>query len=250
MPSLRHFLSIVYLPIAVLCISNVSAYANADEFLQAVVSNDYSEAQRQLAAGVDINAKDANGKTALQYALDANDTKMAKFLVEHHAAYTIHQVAELGDVRRVTALLHDDPKLVSSLDSSGYTPLHAAAEAGQRDVVKLLIAAGADIGARDNNGRTPLHLSVAHKDIVLILLNHGADINAKSNLGETILLEAAEDGNKRLVELLLARGADVNARDNNGRTPLSAAESALNEECDECDTIGVAKLLRQHGAHK
>ena len=48
---------------------------------------------------------------------------------------------------------------VNAKDESGRTPLHAAALNGYADAVKALIAAGADINAKDERGQTPLHLA-------------------------------------------------------------------------------------------
>ncbi len=61
-----------------------------------------------------------------------------------------------------------------------------------------------------------------------ILLQHGANVNAKNDYGKTPLHEAAEEGDIDTVELLLRYGADVNTRDNFvGSTPL---DSSVNDE--------------------
>ena len=64
-----------------------------------------------------------------------------------------------------------------------------------------------------------------HKDVVELLLAHGARVNLKTDDGWTPLHYAAQQGYYDIVELLLAKGADVNAKTNNGWTPLGAAES-------------------------
>jgi len=68
-----------------------------------------------------------------------------------------------------------------SVYSLGMTPLHWAADNGNKEVVELLLAKGADVNAKADNGNTPLHLAIhkGNKDIVKLLISRGADINAK-----------------------------------------------------------------------
>ena len=116
-------------------------------------------------------------------------------------------------------------------DARGNTPLHIAAANANPDVVKALIAAGADLAARTGgylspgpNGQTPLHHAAARNEnpaVVEALLAAGADVNARDQNGQTPL----HDANAAGTEVLLAAGADVNARAYNpgGWTPLHLA---------------------------
>ncbi|MHC4604697.1 MAG: ankyrin repeat domain-containing protein, partial [Planctomycetota bacterium] len=99
--------------------------------------------------------------------------------------------------------------------------LQQAARDGDIEHVRLLIARGADVNAKDNSGWTPLHQAAGggHKDIVELLIEKGADVNAKDNkLGMTPLHWAAGTGRSEVAELLIARGAEVNAQDKDGQT--------------------------------
>jgi HEAT repeat protein len=151
----------------------------------------------------------------------------------------IQDAAKSGDLEKVKALLKDNPDLVSSKDSYGYTPLYYAARYGHKDVAQLLLANHAEVNAKDNYGLTPLHWAMDHKDIAELLLAKGADVNSKTIDGRTPLHIAAQHGSKNVVELLLAKHADVNANDDNGKTPLDAAVYM--------GYMDVAELLRQHG---
>src|SRR5215475_9381306 len=87
----------------------------------------------------------------------------------------IHDAARKGDVKKVTALLQADPKLVGDRDKNGDTPLHVAALHGEVAVAQVLLEAGADANARNNYGAfTPGDLwsvlgSSNHKDPVALL---------------------------------------------------------------------------------
>ena len=60
---------------------------------------------------------------------------------------------------------------------------------GDLKQVEALIARGADVNARDNQGDTPLD-KAANKDVAGLLIAHGADVNAKNEFGFTALTEA------------------------------------------------------------
>ena len=108
------------------------------------------------------------------------------------------------------------------------TPLHSAAYYGNLEVVQKLIEYGADIGAEDQYGCTPLYdgsEGIYPKDcsVLRFLLEHGADVNARANEGETPLLRASIHGALEVVRVLLEHGADVTAKDDRGRTALQVA---------------------------
>lgn len=83
-------------------------------------------------------------------------------------------------------------------------------------VIALLIAAGADPNARDNDGKTPL-FEASDANTTRALLNAGADPNARNNKGQTPLFDAYFEDSKQVI---IKSGADVNARDKFGATPL------------------------------
>jgi ankyrin repeat protein len=134
----------------------------------------------------------------------------------------IHDAVKAGDLAKVKALLKEDPNLVFSEDSGGYTSLHWAAYKGHKNVAELLLAHKSDVNAKDHNGNTPLHEAAyfSHKDVADLLLAHNADVNARNNDGDTPLLTACRLGHKDAVEFLLVRKADVNAKNISGETPL------------------------------
>ena len=126
----------------------------------------------------------------------------------------IHDAAKADDLAKVGVLLTENPALVSSKDTNGFTPLLLAAGWGHKDVAVLLLANQAEINAREaGSGWTPLHAAAAngHKDVVKLLLANKAELNAKADGGYTPLHWAALRGQKDVAKLLLANRAEVNA---------------------------------------
>ena len=160
----------------------------------------------------------------------------------------------------VAALLekHSKTKERSYIDEpseEGVTPLIAACSEGHKEVVDLLIKAGADVNAKDKDATNALMAAAARgqKDVVQSLLNAKCDINAQNSDGHTALMFAyngknqvqtlferydqyigddqeTDDGGTgpviqkaleshiALVDLLLKKGADPSLKDKQGNT--------------------------------
>ena len=105
-------------------------------------------------------------------------------------AKEIIKAAKSGDAERIISLLANDTSLVKARDKDGSTPLHCAVWKGHQQVVALLLEAGADVNAQNENdhwGTTPLH-AAAHANqaaIAQLLIDHGADVQATDREGRT-----------------------------------------------------------------
>ena len=114
------------------------------------------------------------------------------------------------------------------------TPLHFAAGHGDLEAAKLLLSHGAAVDARDRSGATPLLVSVkwyAHPWITTPLLKAGANIQAKDKDGRNALhLAINPQLNIPAVDLLLEKGVDPTAADNFGTTPITQARALGFEE--------------------
>jgi uncharacterized protein len=140
----------------------------------------------------DVNAVQADGATAIQWAAYRNDVEMADLLIAAGAN-------------------------VKLANREGATPLWLAAENGGSRMIGKLLEAGADPNGRTPNGETPLMMAARNGNVsaLEILLDHKADPSLKENLrGTTALMWAVEQSHPEAVKTLVARGADVNAASN------------------------------------
>lgn len=147
--------------------------------------------------------------------------------------------ARAGDNERVLVLLASGAE-VNARDEEGSTALMFAALRNDTKMVAALLAAGADSNLRDANGETALLLGAGRNlAVVRALLAAGADPNLADAEGQTALLAAAETSPES-VRLLIEAGADVTHRDIFGVTALTIAEASGSSE--------IAALLREAGA--
>jgi RNA polymerase sigma factor (sigma-70 family) len=169
--------------------------------------------------------------------------------------------AWLNDAKAVKILLARSVK-VDSGDNEGRTALHEAARWGAT-ITKMLLARGANVNARTQNGVTPVMLAAEAQDpdALRLMLEKDADVNARDDEGKTPLMYAAEHGRLAHAKALLAEGANVRLRDKKGRTALdlvqpsrdwlsgAITEEFLKEHTEkvEKDTKALRALLKRAG---
>jgi len=152
------------------------------------------------------------------------------------APTSILDAAKDGDIEAVRLFLANGSN-VNARNGQNRTPLHMAAWLGHKEIASLLIMNGAVVDSRDNFNSTPLHKAAYdHEEILVLLIDKSADINAKDINGNTPLHNASIKGHIKIVEILVGKGANVNAKTDNGRTPLDFTNG------------DIADLLRKHGA--
>jgi hypothetical protein len=131
---------------------------------------------------------------------------------------------------------------VHARNQDGCTPLHYAAQNGHELIVGLLLERNANVNVASTKGNTPLTLAAlkGHKEVVESLLTAGADMHARNKDGWTPLHYAAHDGHKDTVELLLANGANADKETKRGDTACGLAAQSGHS--------AVAALLRPRRA--
>ena len=159
-----------------------------------------------------------------------------------------------GDTRLSEAAMNGNKEVVRSLlkekidvdaaQGDGTTALHWAAFRDDLDMVKMLIAAGANVKVTTREGAiTPLSMACNNGDAAMIetLLKAGADPNETNANGTTALMTAAGAGSADAVKVLLDHGANAKAKETaHGQTALMFA-AALNRDA-------VIRILMAHGA--
>ncbi len=109
----------------------------------------------------------------------------------------LHQSALVGDIQTVRTLIAKRANLEARAEI-GRTPLHSAANA---EVAQAIIEAGVDVEAQDGNGRTPLH-SAANAEVAQALINARANLEARDENGDTPLDYARKEGNRQITVVL------------------------------------------------
>lgn len=144
----------------------------------------------QKSPAADVNRREADGSTPLQWAV-----------------YN-------GDVAEVQRLLKAGAN-VSLANNYGATPMGLAAEVGNAEIIKLLLEAGANADSPNQDGQTAL-LAVARTGNVQaaeLLVKHGAKVDARERWGgQTALMWASARRHPQMMQFLISKGADVNAR--------------------------------------
>lgn len=210
--------------------------AMAQEVFSGAVSysNNLDMVKYLLSFGIDINAKDKDGYSAL---LDA--------AMNEKALPAIQLLLERGAD-------------VNIRNNDGETPIMRTYSIA---ILRALISGGADVNAKDNNGNSVLrwflHSSVLSRNeseqFIKILIAHGADVNATikdppvSLLLDLLQQQSYDDLSQ--FNLLIDSGADVNFKDDQGYTPLMYAlqyfSDRYGEEDDDWLISKVSKLLEK-----
>ena len=173
---------------------------NSTALLAATTGNDIETIRLLVDAGGDVNAADMAGFTPLINAASHGNLEAVRLLLAKGADVS----ARSGDgaFQKVKA---------GTITLGSWTPLIAAAAYGSPELIKTLLDAGAQVNVADVRGMTPLMLAVAtdlqSAEVVRLLLAKGADPNAKSQAGETAMDWARKIGAPSTIEVLRRAGA-------------------------------------------
>ena len=180
------------LTVAVLCWAALGGVASAEDLRVADAAKDGNAAlvRTLLKQRADVNAPQADGMTALHWAVLSNDGELAQALIRAGAN-------------------------VKAANRYGITPLWLAATNGNAAMIETLLKAGADPNATLPEGETVLMAAARTGDAASVrsLLAHDAKVNVQErSLGETALMWAAAENHAAAVKALIEGGADKNAQ--------------------------------------
>jgi len=189
------------------CVTIRAHAATSPPIVDAVKDGNRAVVETLLRQKANVKAAEADGTTALHWAVRADDPELVRLLLRAGA----------------------DPRAANRY---GITPLQLAATNGNVTTAKALLDAGADPNAVLPEGETILMTAArtGQPDVLKLLLERGADVRAREKwYGETALIWAAAENHPDAVRALLDRGADVNqtsapltfARRRNGQSVLS-----------------------------
>lgn len=183
----------------------------------AVRSGRQDFAELILSKGANINGKDAQDKTLLDWAATEGLHAAIDFLVTNGAS-------------------------VNGLNNQMLRPLHWALQSGHETTARLLIDRGASIHVMSEKGQHAIDLAARHcgETTVKFLLEKGSSVNPTSAYGQRLLVLAAQYGHERVVRLLLEKGADINEVCSSGDTALHVAVKNGRK--------AVARILLENGA--
>src|SRR5262245_51427768 len=202
-----------------LIIAATTAHAAATDVADAAMRGDREALRAAIARKADVNVPQADGSTALHWAVERDDLEAADLLIEAGA--------------RVAARTRE-----------GVTPIQLAAVNGSATMLDRLLKAGAYVNTPlTPTGDTALMMAArtGKTDAIRVLLETGALVNAKESWGGTTpLMWAVSEGHTAAARLLIDAGADVNARSHyvaaangrgfEGRTPVASRAEGKPEE--------------------
>lgn len=224
------------------------------ELFRAVRMEDATAVRGFLQGGINPNAKNEAGETALTYAILNADPKVARVLMENA---DLNLKDDAGNAPLHLAIVKGRDELVDlfleknaginvggkSGKTQNQTPLYAAIIEDREDLIKKLLDKGADPNIADSEGAFPLSEAVvranANPEVVRMLIEKGANVNAQEPNKNTALMFAA--GNKKInsqtrreiIEILLKNGADKSLKGDQGKTALDWAKMLGNADAAE-----------------
>lgn len=202
-----------------------------------------------LSQYVDVDQRDKSGRVPIHLAAKKGNQEIVETLLSHDADPAIpdefgrsllHYACEGGNKVLVEFLIHllGEDALIE-VDDKNQTLLHAAAWAGQRDVVQLLLSYSMDRYPLDKNNQTPLDLATNQEVIELLLQGISSGDLDKEKM-KSILLSSADKGYNKVVEMILSKDVDPNAVNTEKKTPLHLAALGGHEE--------IANFLLNHAS--
>lgn len=219
----------------------------------AIINAHYDLAALLIEKGANVNASDRVGRTPLFFATDMHTLEwlfsrpVPKASGELDSPDIVVKLLDQG--ANVNAGLTGRPFILHHNATGnrtlieGSTAFMKATTTSDMELMRVLLAHGADPNIKTRNNTTPLMAAAglnwvdisslgseeASIEAITLCLERGADINAANDLGETAMHGAAQRGADKVVRFLAAHGANLEPKDKQGRTPMDEAIGQINE---------------------
>jgi ankyrin repeat protein/beta-lactamase regulating signal transducer with metallopeptidase domain len=228
---------------------------SAESFVKQAAEGDTIAIKTFLAAGMNINARNEKGYTALIKAAEMRQAETVQSLLAAganpnlttpDANSALGWAAWNGDLPTMRVLIAGGADVDLTNGVNGETALIFAASQGKRDAVTFLLDNKASIEAKSTTRNALIAAACAAQfETARTLVDRGADVNGRTQ-SQTALGCAAQRGDVEFIRFLLDRGADINATNENGFSPLHLAL----ENSREIDkAVASALLLINRGAN-
>ena len=179
------------------------------------------------------SARNERGHSAVLLAQYHRRPDLVTILLAAEPELDIFDAVSVGRSARVAELLDRDPTLLTAYSGDGFFPLGLAAFFGHAETVELLLARGADVA---QVARNPMRIQALHAAAtgslaaVKLLVAAGAPVNARQQEGWAPLHEAVNRNDLEMIRYLLAHGADPRQQNDQGKSALTlAADKKLDD---------------------
>lgn len=205
---MKYFRKVVY-SIVMLAVSSANA-GSYEDFFVAIKNDNASVLNGLLERGFDPNTRDPKGQPGLTMALQERSPKVVKALLER-PGIDVNALNPAGESALMMAALKGDLASAQGLldrgakvNQPGWSALHYAAAGPEPRLVQLLIERGGDLDAASPNGTTPLMMAAQYgsEDGVRLLLDRGADAGRRNERGMRAVDFAKLAGREALVKRL------------------------------------------------
>ena len=205
---INYFKKLLY---TVVVIASFSSNAGSfEDFFVAIRNDNAGIVNGLLARGFDPNTRDEKGQPGLTIAMQEHALNVARALLAR-PGIDINALNQAGESALMMAALKGDlsgAQLLlergAKVNQPGWSPLHYAATGREPKLVQLLLDRGAEIDAASPNGSTPLMMAAQYgsEDSVKLLLARGADAKRRNQLDLNVIDFARRAGRAALVEQL------------------------------------------------